>query len=222
MKNLVTLLFSAITMGGIAWAQSVADINKALLTNIDQITPFHEGLAAVRRGESWGFIDNSGAMVIEFRNDLFGNSKPEKDNWGITGIAYPRFRDGLCPIRVYRQDESGIPFYGYIDKTGKTAIEAQFLNVSEFKDGLAVGIYFQKTLRGKNNFQLNIYAYTFTEVVLNTEGEMIWPLLERHHIMMDKRRYKSPEVLANILNRELVVIGSETNPNQLELRKIKR
>lgn len=160
-------------------------------------------------------------MVIGFRNDLFGNVNPDKDNPWVTGMAYPEFKNGLCPIRVYSEYEDAIPFYGFIDKTGKTIIEPEFLNITGFSDGIALGIYFRKTLRGKNNFQLNIYDYTFTEVVLNTDGEMIWPLTERHNIMMDKRRYKTPNILGKIINRELIAIGSEVNPSKLELRKIK-
>jgi hypothetical protein len=202
------------------WAQSVADINIPTLTGVDQITPFYEGLAAVRRGNTWGFIDDNGKLVIDFRADLFGNSKIVVGNFGDSGISYPRFRNGRCPIRVFKSEDPGIPFYGFIDKKGKTVIEPEFLNVSEFKDGIALGIYYKKTFRGKNTFQLNIYDYSFTEVVLNPAGEMIWPLAERHHISMDRRRYKTPDLLGHILSGTLIGIGTESNPGLMEIRKI--
>lgn len=216
---LLSILSSLFLIPG--WAQSVADINVPTVAGIDQITPFHEGLAAVRKGNTWGFIDKNGTLVIDFRADLFGNLNPIEGNYGKSSMPYPRFRDGRCPIRVNNSETPGIPFYGFIDKTGKTVIPPEFLNVSEFKDGIALGIYYKKTFRGKNSFQLNIYDYTFTEVVLNPEGEMIWPLAERKQISMDRRRYKTPELLGQILSKTLIGIGSEANPRLLEIRKLK-
>lgn len=220
MKIKIALLAILLGGQGIGWSQSVAAINVATVSDINQITPFHEGLAAVRKGDAWGFIDSQGALVIDFRNDLFGNPSVNTKTSDIATMPYPRFHNGRCPIRVYTPEEPGIPLYGFIDTTGKTVIPPNFLNASEFKDGIAVAIYFKKNFRGKNAFQLQIYDYAFTEVVLNPEGEMIWPLTERTHISMDRKRYKTPKLLGQILNRNLIGMGSEAYPNYLEIRKL--
>lgn len=215
------MLAVLIGLPGIVWSQSIQEINVPTVKDIDQVTEFHEGLAAVRKGSSWGFIDPAGKLVIAFRDDLVWNQNPGPDARGIQGMAYPQFKGGLCPVRAFREDEPGIPFYGFIDKQGKTVIPADFLNISEFSDGIALGIFFKKTFRGKNNFQLNIYDYAFTEVVLNTAGEMIWPLAERENIMMEARRYQTPALLGRILSADLIAVESEKAPRHWEIRKIK-
>lgn len=216
MKRALILLIALVVLPYAGSAQSVADINKPLLKNLDQVTPFHDGMAAVRQGDRWGFINTRGELVIDFRTDLVWNQNPNTTTQGVASIPYPRFRDGRCPIRVSK--EEGIPFYGYIDRTGKVVIEPEFLNLSEFNGGLAIGIYFKKTFRGKNRFQLNIYDYTFTEVILNPEGEMIWPLTERINIMMDPRRYETPDLKTRILQPNLVAV--ESAPSRWEIRKL--
>lgn len=203
----------------LGWAQSVRELNVASVKDIDQVTEFHEGLAAVRKGNTWGFIDTSGKLVIDFRDDLVWRKNPVPNATGVTGMAYPRFSEGRCPFRAFQEEEGDIPFYGFIDTSGKTVIAPEFLNVSEFKDGHAIGIYFKKTFRGKNNFQLNIYDYTFTEVVLNPAGEMTWPLAERLNILMQARRYETPALLSRIVGPALLAV--ETTPGKWEIRNIK-
>ncbi|WP_088341477.1 WG repeat-containing protein [Robiginitalea sediminis] len=216
MKRTLILAAALLALPLAAAGQSVKEINKPVLENIDQVTPFHEGMAAVRQGNRWGFINEQGVLAIPFRNDLVWNESPNPGAQGVTSIEYPRFRDGRCPVKVVKED--GIPFYGYIDKTGKMAIEAEYLNLTEFNGGMAVGIYFRKTFRGKNNFQLNIYDYSFTEVILNPRGDMIWPLSERTNIMMDARRYERPELQTRILQPNLVAV--KTGSRQWEIRKL--
>ncbi len=81
---------------------------------------FKEGLAAVlkttQKGErKWGFIDNTGATVIDF---TFSN-KPGN------------FSEGLSRIK----DAKGK--VGYIDKTGKVVIGTQYAGGYDFSDGMA-------------------------------------------------------------------------------------
>ncbi len=219
MKQIPILLALLIVLPCLGWSQSVRELNVAAVKDLDQVTEFNEGLAAVRKGDSWGFIDTSGNLVIDFRNDLVWHKNPDPSASGVNGMAYPRFSEGRCPFRAFQEEEGEIPFYGFIDTKGNTVIKPEFLNVSEFKDGHALGIYFKKTFRGKNNFQLNIYDYTFTEVVLNPAGEMVWPLAERLNILMQARRYETPALLSRIVGPALLAV--ETTPGKWEIRKIK-
>ncbi len=219
MKRILVLW--ALLLAAAPWstkAQSIEEINKPTVENLDEVTPFHEGLAAVRRGNQWGFINTEGELVIGFRSDLVWNQSPDPRASGVEAIPYPRFKDGRCPFTI--EKEEGIPFYGYIDPSGKTVIEPEYLNLTEFSNGKAVGIFFQKTYRGKNNFQLNIYDYSFTEGIINTKGEMIWPLTERKNILMKPVRYEMPLIQARILENNIIAV--EAAPDRWEIRKIQR
>ena len=41
-------------------AQTIHQINTSKIEKLDQIAPFSEGLAAVRQGNQWGFINEEG------------------------------------------------------------------------------------------------------------------------------------------------------------------
>jgi len=98
-----------------------------------------------------------------------------------------------------------------MDYQGQVVIEPEYLNVTEFNDNKALGVYCRKTFRGKNNFQLNIYEYTFTEAILNTNGEIIWPIKTREGISMTKRRYEMPELTAYLIASDLIAIKTKDN-----------
>ncbi|MCK5442801.1 MAG: hypothetical protein KAJ23_13000 [Maribacter sp.] len=55
-------------------------------------------------------------------------------------------------------------------------------------------IDFRVVLRRRNEIKLNVIDDILTEVVLNTNGEIIWPINERKHILTSKRRYEIPEI----------------------------
>lgn len=77
------------------------------------IQSFSEGLAAVRKGEHWGFIDKSGKEMIRFQYD---------------NARY--FAEGLAPVQKNEK-------WGFIDKTGKQIIGFQFDDAYYFSEGLA-------------------------------------------------------------------------------------
>jgi hypothetical protein len=180
------------------------------LKDLDEVTPFSEGLAAVRVGNQWGFINEAGDLVIDFRDDLVWNKFADKERKGIEGVRYPRFRDGLCMIREMLEEEE-IYVYGFIDKTGTVKIKPEYLNVTEFNQGYALGILMTKTFRGKNNFQLNIYDYKFSEVILDQKGDIMRLLAKRDNILMSKRRYELPELHAKMLSKNLAAVKKGDN-----------
>ena len=186
------------------------------LKDIDQVTPFSEGLAAVRLGNQWGFINEKGDLVIDFRDDLVWNKFADSERKDIEGIRYPVFKNGLCMIREMLEEEE-IYVYGFIDKTGSTKIKPEYLNVTEFNEGFAIGILMTKTFRGKNNFQLNIYDYKFSEVILDHKGDIMRLLAQRDNILMSKRRYELPDLRAKLLSKKLVAVKKGDN---WELMKI--
>ena len=115
-------------------------------------------------------------------------------------------------------EEEGIAVYGFIDATGETVITPEYLNVTEFNENYAMGILLTKTFRGQNRFQLNIYDYKFSEVILDTAGDIMLLITQRQNILMDKRRYELPDLTAKYLSKSLMAV--KTDKNTWELRKI--
>lgn len=91
------------------------------LLGYSEFFPFCDGLAAVKSGSKWGFIDEEGIVVIPFKYDSVLNN----------GI----FCEGLLAVC-----EKGK--FGFIDRTGKTVIPMKYeyyvgRYVCEFNDGVA-------------------------------------------------------------------------------------
>lgn len=216
MKYKYILLAVMMTLPILGISQTIEEINEPTISELDEVAPFSEGLAAVRKQDQWGFIDKTGKLVIDFRNDVAWNKNPDTDRQDIRSIRYPQFKNGLCPIQ--KIEEEGIPFYGFMDTQGRIVVQPEYLNIAHFNEGKTVGIYCKRTFRGKNNFQLNIYEYTFTEVVMNANGEIIWPIQDRDGILMTKRRYEIPELRARLVSEDLLAVKGSAN--RWEIRRM--
>jgi len=146
--------------GGILRSEYIDKTGAVVLGPFEWSTSFSEGLGAV--GEEWngvvkwGFMDTSGAMVIEpqfdfirgFSEGLAAVGFPQEDDstlWGFidkTGVLViePRFAgvdpfsEGLAPVVVWEGD---VPKWGYIDTSGAMVIEPRFEWAAEFSEGLA-------------------------------------------------------------------------------------
>lgn len=186
------------------------------LKGIDEIGPFSEGLAAIRKGDQWGFINREGALVIDFRSDIHWNKDADPDKRDVSGVRYPMFREGRCLIT--KNVEDGVPLFGFIDTKGNTVIEPQFLNVYPFMDGYTTGVLFEKTLKGENEFKLKIYDFKFFDVLLDTSGNIKEYLGERHNIQMRKKRYQRPSIWAKRLADGLVAV--RTKDQGWEIRQV--
>lgn len=190
-------------------------IAAAQLTEIDEIAPFSEELAAVRKGNQWGFIDKEGTLVIDFRDDLVWNAAADTSANGIKAIRQPSFHDGRCLVKKIIEE---IPVYGFMDTTGKIVIEHKFLNVSPFNEGYITGIIYEKVFVGKNEVKLDVYKHKFHEVVMDASGEIQEYLVKPENIQMRKSRYQLPWLRTRLISKNLIVIRG--NDNQLEIRKL--
>ena len=81
----IFLLFALIILPFLLYTQE--------LTGIDEIAPFSEGLAAIRKGNEWGFINKEGQLVIEFRDDLVWNNLPATSVNDVSSIRFPQFKN---------------------------------------------------------------------------------------------------------------------------------
>ena len=209
MKNIIALLSLFLLIPISASSQTETMV-------YDEVAPFSEGLAAVRVGNQWGFINEDAKLVIDFRDDLVWNQEADTSVPGVLGIRYPQFKNGRCMVRALKEDN--IPYYGFMDQSAEIVIPTDYLNITQFDYENAIGIYVRETFQGKNEIKLNIIDYIFTEVVLNTSGEIIWPIGEREHILTAKRRYETPELRAKLIAKDLLVF--KTKDNKWETKKL--
>jgi len=77
----------------------------------DEAGYFQKGLAKIKIGDKYGYIDKTGKVVVPFKSEEADSIK-------------------LRPAKVGAE-------YGYVDKTGNTVIPPQFREASEFYEGLA-------------------------------------------------------------------------------------
>lgn len=209
MKNKITYLIALVILPLIMSAQTEN-------TAYDEIAPFNEGLAAVRIGNQWGFIDENAKLVIDFRDDLVWNQNADASIPGVLGIRYPQFKNGRCMIQ--KRKVNNIPFYGFIDTSGETIIQPEYLNVTEFDQESAIGIYVREMFQGQNEIKMDVVEYIFTEVVVNVNGEIVWPIAEREHALTAKRRYEVPELRAKLIGNDLLVF--KTKDDKWETKKL--
>lgn len=133
-KKLLCLIFSIFTFTVIFSEAIIAEGVPEITIEFDEVGDFHEGMAWIRKGDKYGFIDESGILAIPMIYDAYRtetiDSHPIMNNFseGLAGISI----DGKC---------------GFIDKTGALIIPAIFdgdFYIGEwisympvFKDGLA-------------------------------------------------------------------------------------
>ena len=89
MKKLFTLL-----LGIAVWIPTSAQ----LMQDVEQIGSFNEGLASIKKGDQWAFMDTKGTIVIDFRDDLVVTEN--KDGVPVA----PEFHDGRALISRLEDD----------------------------------------------------------------------------------------------------------------------
>jgi len=147
MKKLLFGFSILIILGSMVWA---APLNFGIQSQFDDAQPFSEGLAAVKVGRRWGYINRAGTIVINPRfdrvsrfseglaavwaGDIFGGK------WGYISksgnyVIQPQFNDahpfseGLAAVNIGK--------WGYINHLGQMIINPQFGNAGDFSGGLA-------------------------------------------------------------------------------------
>lgn len=130
---------------------------------------FSEGLLPIEVKNKWGYVDKAGRLVIA----------PQFED-------AESFREGLAPVKVHDEQTTWCPAdpagnrsgftmrWGYIDKTGKFIIPAQFESAGAFSEGLAPidncdrAFFIDKT--GKRVIDRNFrYAYPFSSGLARVE-----------------------------------------------------
>lgn len=113
---------------------------------------FSEGLARVRVGDKYGFINTSGRIAIEptfeyvgdFHDGMANMASEDLGRPDVTGLVpkrtsygFSQLFEGISPLSLIAD---GV-IRGFIDKTGRVAIEPQYDYAADFSDGLAWIMY---------------------------------------------------------------------------------
>lgn len=193
MKKSVILVLTFIILPIFGFAQSIE--------NMDFISPLHSDVAAIKKDGKWAFINKEGNLIIDFRSDLVETKTDQGE--------YPMFTDDRCQIVV---SKAGILYFGFIDKTGKTVIEPQFLNTTNFIDGIAIALKLDKQVIAKNRaLDKDMVNYRYFEVLVNTDGEVTYYLTQDAvNIVLDKKYLKGvPQITSKYLTEDLYAVKSK-------------
>jgi|TARA_R100000479_G_scaffold28896_3_gene11528 hypothetical protein len=180
------------------------------LENLDYISPFNDGVAAIKKGNEWGFIDQEGKLIIDFRNDLVV-TKTDNAN-------YPIFEDDRCLIADHKD---GVLYYGYINKEGETVIAPQFLNATNFNNKKAIALKVHKETIGYNDiFKKDVVSYHYFEVVIDKTGTTIDHLtqLALHVSPQNIKNSGSPTITSKFISANLVAVKG--NNSKWQIKKI--
>lgn len=192
MKRSHFLIFIAVFFTTVFYAQNSVDA--------DYVSPMNDGMVAVKKGSQWGFVNSEGNLVINFRDDLVISKTPEGN--------FPVFENDRCLII---QKKDGITYYGYIDRTGKTVIEPQYLNATNFKDKVAIVLVLRRNELSKN-VALNkpVVNYDYFEVAINPDAEVITYLTQEpvHITLSAESLRKAPDINSKTLSNTLFAVMS--------------
>lgn len=169
--------------------------NAQSLNGIETIAPFSDGLAAVKKGNTWGFINAEGSLVIDFRDDIV-SAKEE----------LPKFNNGLCLVKKVKE---GITYYGYIDIKGNEVIPPEYLAATPFDQGFARVIkHYKQDLNATNALGKNIVKYTYNELIINTENDVVAQVRGPINLLFDRKSLQKnrPKVLSKFLSDQLVAV----------------
>lgn len=189
MKKLVVFLILIIIIPNFVYTQTIK--------NIDFISPFHDGVAAVKKANQWGFINLKGELIINFRDDLVSSF--------IDGAKYPYFSDGRCLISEKRNE---VTYFGYINKTGETVIKPEFLNANNFYTNLAIVLKLNVEHVGNNPvLNKNIVYYKYIEVIIDSDGFIKEYLSDPINVVLDKKFLPSPPpITSKFISDDLIAI----------------
>ena len=203
MKKRAILFVAIILLPFFGFSQSIE--------NIDYISPFHDGLAAIKKGNQWAFINNQGVIAIDYRDDI-KESKIESEN-------YPIFKNGRCLITQTKDD---IIYFGYIDKSGNTVIKPQFLNATIFNNNTAIVLELVKESPWSNNIlEKPVVYYKYFEAVINTNGEIIHSLSDPIPITLSKDYVReTPKITSKLISDKTYATWSKDK--KWEIKKLQK
>lgn len=177
-----------------------------VIEDLEFIGPANEGHIPVLKDNKWGFINAQGEVVINFRSDLIQNEKASsKTDVGVASQQIPSMHDGRIIIKKVIDK---IPYYGFIDSSGKTVIEPEFLNVSNFDNGLAFALKIEEKFLGRNDLlDITIKSYNYDVVLIDKEGEVKQYLAGPFPVGISREKLReAPRIEARRVSKDLIAV----------------
>jgi hypothetical protein len=171
----------------------------------DFVSNQEDGYSAVRQGDNWGFLNSSGELVFDLRNDLISNEDPRTGVIGVAGMRYPQLKDERA---IIKEQKDGVNYYGFINSEGKTIIEPEFLNVSNFQNGKALALKLEEERLGENALLgKNVISYKYDVVLINKKGEIIKYLEGPFPVSVSKQKLReAPQINAKWLGENVLTV----------------
>lgn len=182
-----------------------------VIQDLEFIGPANEGYIPVLKNNKWGFINSQGELTIDFRNDLVHNEKTSaKTDLGVASQQFPGMYDGRIIIKKVINE---IPYYGFIDSSGKTVIEPEFLNVSNFNNGNALALKIEEKFLGRNDLlDITIKSYKYDVVLIDREGEVKQYLAGPFPVAVSREKLReAPRIEARWMNENLIAVKNPQN-----------
>ncbi|TYQ00257.1 WG repeat protein [Tenacibaculum adriaticum] len=203
MKNLIILITSLIVLTFEGFSQNI--------DNIDFISPFNDDVAAIKKGNQWGFINIQGDLVIPFRDDLVATNSGNNN--------YPVFNDNRCLISTTKD---GISYFGYIDKQGKTVIKPQFLNATPFNNNNAIALKLDKEDMGENAvLGKHVVSYSYANVIIDNTGKDVYHLTKFKYVPLSSKIIKNPpKITTKLISDKLYAVEGENG--KWEIKKMEK
>jgi len=195
MKNGIIVLAALIIFPFFGFNQSI--------DNLDYISSFNDGVAAIKKDNQWAFINKDGDIVINFRNDLVSRKSHDGN--------YPIFQNERCLIV---EERNGISYFGYMDTTGEVVIKPQFLNATHFSNNIATVLKLVREVVGKNEvLGKNVINYSYFEVTIDTAGEIKRYLTQKSvNVILDKKfLHEPPRITSKLISDNLYAFLNKNN-----------
>lgn len=177
-----------------------------VIQDLEFIGPANEGYIPVFKNNKWGFINSQGEVVVNFRSDLIHNEKTSsKADLGVASQKIPGVYDGRI---IIKKVINKIPYYGFIDSSGKTVIEPEFLNVSNFNNGHALALKIEEKFLGRNDLlDITIKSYNYDVVLIDREGEVKQYLAGPFPVGISREKLReAPRIEARWVSEDLIAV----------------
>lgn len=152
---------------------NIKDSSKSIVPVYCSASGFSEGLAAVKKGGKWGYINVNNKAVIDFQFDYARSFKQGRaivqkdDRYGVIDkagkfVVPPHYYDLIAyelEGRQYYISRDSSFFQGIIDRTGKEILPHQYTYIITYEPNLS-----------KQRFYENIPFYTTFQAIDTTEG----------------------------------------------------
>lgn len=187
---------------------SVTVASNQHLKNIDKTEGFNEGFVAIRKDNSWGFIDLNGTLTIDFRKDIVTSSNQSSIVTNDLFFSEEKRENFFC--------------YDYINAKGETIIPTNYIATTAFKNGFARVIKHYKSNTGaKNILGQNIRRYIYNELVIDAKNETAMHITGPHHLLFDDLKFHQnvPAIRSEFISNYLIALKEDDNTYSLHILK---